>query len=116
MQLPWAGSFIETKKNAIHLYLEGMGIRAIARFLKVSNVAVLKWIRKAGEIIQSMHSKTLKHETEAQIIEMDELPHYVQKKGVNYGFGWLLTEFESKLLPFKLVVEESKRARVFITK
>ena len=54
MQLPWAGSFIETKKNAIHLYLEGMGIRAIARFLKVSNVAVLKWIRKAGEIIQDI--------------------------------------------------------------
>ena len=37
------------KRFALKLYLEGMGFRAIGRILNVSNVAVLKWIRKFGE-------------------------------------------------------------------
>jgi len=33
------------KKQALHLYLEGLGSRSIGRFLGVSNVSVLHWIK-----------------------------------------------------------------------
>ena len=69
----------EMKKNAIKLYLEGMGIRAIGRILGVSNVAVLKWIRKAGEIVEAVHLETMAQKPDIQVVEMDELHHYIQK-------------------------------------
>jgi len=47
------GKNIDKQRMAIHLYLENMGFRAIARVWGVSNVAVLKWIRAAGEWIQA---------------------------------------------------------------
>jgi len=37
------------KKQALHLYLEGLGFRSIGRFLGVSNVSVLNWIKSFGE-------------------------------------------------------------------
>jgi transposase-like protein len=37
------------KKQALHLYLEGLGFRSIGRFLGVSNVSVLNWIRSFGK-------------------------------------------------------------------
>jgi transposase-like protein len=101
----------EMKKNAIKLYLEGMGIRAIGRFLGVSNVAVLKWIRKAAEIVETVHTDAMNQKPEIQVVEMDELHHYIQKKTKNYGFGLLLTEFDGELLPFKGVVVVSKQGK-----
>ncbi len=38
-----------TRMQALKLYLEGLGFRAIGRILNVSNVTVLKWIRSMGE-------------------------------------------------------------------
>jgi transposase-like protein len=36
------------KKQALHLYLEGLGFRSIGRILGVSNVSILNWIRSFG--------------------------------------------------------------------
>jgi len=41
----------ETRQLALDLYLEGMGFRAIGRILKVSNTAVLGWVKQAGSSI-----------------------------------------------------------------
>lgn len=101
----------EMKKNAIKLYLEGLGIRAIGRFLGVSNVAVLKWIRKAGEIVEAVHTETLSQKPVIQCVEIDELHHYIQKKSKNSGFGWLLTEIDGELLPFKGVAVVLKQGK-----
>jgi transposase-like protein len=49
--------FIEQKKQAVALYLEGMGFRAIGRRLGVSNVSILRWIRKEGEAMKRFHEK-----------------------------------------------------------
>ena len=46
------GKPMEMKRQALHLYLEGLGFRAIGRLLGVSNVAVLKWIRGFGEDVE----------------------------------------------------------------
>ena len=105
------GKSPEMRRNAIKLYLEGVGIRAIGRFLGVSNVAVLKWIRKAGEIIEAVHLDAIAQKPEIQVVEMDELHHFTQKKTENSGFGWLLTEFDGELLPFKGVVAVLKQEK-----
>ena len=73
---------------AIHLYLENMGFRAIGRVLGVSNVAVLKWIRAAGEWIESYHKRNKVNKSKAvEIIELDEMCHYVGSKKIEYGYG-----------------------------
>jgi transposase-like protein len=35
----------DTKREALQLYLEGLGFRSIGRILNVSNLSVLNWIR-----------------------------------------------------------------------
>lgn len=42
------GKPIELRQQALNLYLEGMGYRAIGRKLEVSNVTVLNWVRAYG--------------------------------------------------------------------
>ncbi|KAA6310664.1 hypothetical protein EZS27_038071 [termite gut metagenome] len=39
------------KKQALHLYLEGLGFRSTGRILGVSNVSVLNWIRGFGKAV-----------------------------------------------------------------
>ena len=45
------------KKQALHLYLEGLGFRSIGRFLGVSNISILNWIRSFGKNVQELPSK-----------------------------------------------------------
>jgi transposase-like protein len=47
------GKPVELRQQALKLYLEGMGFRAIGRMLDVSNVTVLNWVRAYG--LQSRH-------------------------------------------------------------
>ena len=42
----------ETRQLALELYLEGLGFRAIGRILKVSNTAVLGWVKKYGKSVE----------------------------------------------------------------
>ena len=82
------GKNIDKQRMAIHLYLENMGFRAIGRVLGVSNVAVLKWIRAAGEWIQAYHQQHKAQQRPAvEVIELDEMWHYVGSKKRSYGFG-----------------------------
>ncbi len=37
------------KRQALQLYLEGLGFRSIGRVLGVSHVSVQKWIKKFGQ-------------------------------------------------------------------
>jgi hypothetical protein len=96
--------------QALRLYLEVLGIRATRRFLKVSNVTVLYWMRD--------FAKTLKNEGEVWVnpdiksvsmIQMDEFWHFTQKKGINFGVGWLYAQKEGKLLPF--IVENATKSQ-----
>lgn len=101
---PPRGYSIETKLQALHLYLEGLGFRSIARFLKVSNVAVLNWIKAFGaNIEQEIPAKV-------DFMEIDEMHHYIQKKTRNYGSGWLLIELKTKSSDVKPVVVVKKQA------
>ena len=74
------------KDQAIALYLEGNGFRAIERLLKVSNVAVLKWVRQAAgqQVLQSVKPEEIRY------MECDEVCSYVSKKKTFAGSGGLL--------------------------
>lgn len=74
----------EMKKMALHLYLEGLGFRAIGRVLGVSNVSVLKWIRAFGEQAEALHKADNQAPKEVMI---DEMWHFVCSKKRNSGSG-----------------------------
>jgi transposase-like protein len=73
------------KKQALQLYLEGLGFRSIGRFLGVSHVAVYRWIRAHGEALDELRS-----ETGIEVVEMDEMHSYIGSKKTTVGSGLLL--------------------------
>ena len=65
----------ETKRQALTLYLEGLGFRSIGRLLNCSHVAVYQWIKQYGEKAQLTLPAT-----ELEVIEMDEMHSYIGSK------------------------------------
>jgi transposase len=60
-------SSTSVKRQALQLYLEGLGFRSIGRFLGVSHVSVYNWMRKFGQELED-----LKSENDIEIVELDE--------------------------------------------
>ena len=83
----------QLKRQALKLYLEGMGFRAIGRVLGVSNVSVLNWVRVYGQKAE----KVLDEQTSQKIktAELDELHTYIGRKKSIAGSGLLSIENES---------------------
>lgn len=108
---------LETKKLAIHLYLEGLGFRSIGRIVGASNVSVLNWVRNLAQIIEEFNQKFGRDFSKEQIriIELDEMWHYIGKKNEKRGSGWLLLE-TAGLSDGKLAVVEKKQGENFGTK
>nr|WP_185711605.1 IS1 family transposase [Tannerella forsythia] len=69
------------KKQALHLYLEGLGFRSIGRILGVSNVSVLNWIRDFGHKVQELSSQN----QDIEMVELDEMHSYIGSK----KFCWI---------------------------
>jgi transposase len=89
------------KKLALQLYVEGLGFRSIGRILKVSQVSIMNWIKKFGE----MAVDTPELVPPSSIIEMDEIHTYVREKKTTFGFGLQLTDSERGLLISRLGAE-----------
>ena len=75
----------EIKRQALELYLEGLGFRSIGRFLKCSHVAVYNWIKALGEKVESLRS-----DSTLEVVEMDELHTYIGSKKATVGYRFLL--------------------------
>ena len=74
----------QTKAMAVQMYLNSMGIRAIGRVLNASPAAVLNWIRKEHTAVQQRMAEAKPVQAdEPDIIEMDEIYTYVQKKAAS---------------------------------
>jgi transposase-like protein len=73
------------RRQALQLYLEGLGLRSIGRFLGVSHVAAYRWIRAHGEALEG-----LKSEAGIEVVEMDEMHTYIGSKKTTAGYGLLL--------------------------
>jgi len=82
------------------MYLEGIGIRSISRLENVSGALIIYWIRHFGELIRKeVLRKPIPSELrEVQIMEMDELFTFYQKKHKEPMCGLLWTGTETKLL------------------
>jgi transposase-like protein len=63
------------KRQALPLYLEGLGFRSIGRFLKCSHVAVYNWIKAHGESIEAIGCAA-----GVDVVEMDEMHTYTGPK------------------------------------
>ncbi|HZK76460.1 MAG TPA: hypothetical protein VFD13_06080, partial [Candidatus Kapabacteria bacterium] len=62
------------KRMAVHLYLEGLGFRAIGRFLGVSNVSVLNWIYQYAEQLDPIRKP---EDGTIEIVEIDEMFSFI---------------------------------------
>ena len=83
------GHGLNKRLNALALYREGLGFRAIARLLNVSNVTVLNWIKGFGLQIKEQLLAQPVDIADMDVVVLDELWHYTQKNSGNSGFGLL---------------------------
>jgi transposase-like protein len=97
------------KKQALHLYLEGMGFRSIGRFLGVSNVSVLNWIRSFGKEVEELSSES----KEIEMVEVDEMHSYIGSKKTTVGYGLLLIDMEKDSSISLLATGAMKRQKRF---
>ena len=91
---------IEQKIRVIKLYTDGVSMRSIERAEGVSTPLLIHWIRNFGKMLREKISTTPipNHAKDIEILEMDELFTYYQKKHRKPMFGLLWTETEIKLL------------------
>lgn len=112
---------LNTRRLAITMYINNVGIRSIERILNVPNTLILKWVRNISGVLENIlnnnkdkdknkdknKDKTTKETV--RILEMDKLwTYYIDrdketnknvKKKLEYGL--LLTETETILLHLK---------------
>ena len=91
------------KRQALQLYLEGLGFRSIGRFLGVSHVSVQKWIKEFGQELED-----LKSENKISVVELDEMHTYIGNKKNIAGSGLLLIELGKSTSAALLVAEGQK--------
>jgi transposase len=75
------------KATAVLLYTMGLSLNSIARMLKVSTPAVLRWVRLFAE---KVYEKPVPRE--AVVVELDEMWHYLRSKKTSFGYGRLIVE------------------------
>jgi transposase-like protein len=98
----------KVKRDALILYLEGLGFRSIGRFLKVSHVTVFNWIKSFGNDLCELRSTG-----EIEVVEIDEMHTYIGSKKTTVGYGLLLIEMGTDSSIVKLAHEELKRVKNF---
>jgi len=108
VEIKSTASSISVKRQALQLYLEGLGFRSIGRFLGVSHVSVQKWIKKFGQELED-----LKSENEISIVELDEMHTYIGNKKNIAGSGLLLIELGKSSSTALLAVEEQELDNYF---
>ena len=90
-----AGYHPDIKRQAIKLYLEGVGFRQIERIMCISNVTVLYWVRDLAKRLKEYVAQNRKPR-KVDIIELDELYTYVKKNPTMFGSGLQLIGIPKK--------------------
>jgi transposase-like protein len=103
VELKSTASSASVKRQALQLYLEGLGFRSIGKVLGVSHVSVQKWIRKFGHDLEE-----LKSENQISIVELDEMHTYIGNKKNIAGSGLLLIDLGKNSSTALLAAEEQK--------
>jgi transposase-like protein len=103
------GHPLSVRKQAIALYLEGLGFRSIERLLDISHMSVMRWVKDLAKQIQSIREAERGESIHATIMELDEMWHYVGKKTASSGCGWQLIETPKTSLPSGSVLVVKRR-------
>ena len=91
---------LEQKQLAVTMYVNNCGFRRIGHILQIPYQTVSKWVKEAGQILEQKLAEREEESRKINILEMDELFTYVQKKLNKSVYGLLLTETEAILLHF----------------
>ena len=67
---------------AVFLYCHGLSMNAISKMLDTAPSTILKWIRTFSD----QHAQLPEPQTDAVVLELDEMWHYLKKK-TNSGSG-----------------------------
>lgn len=95
----------EKQIEALKLYTENMGIRSIGRYLGVDASTVVHWIRDAGKKLMKRLESSIPESIDGMdIIEIDEMWHYLKKNNKNSGYGLLYLGEQEESLPSKLAL------------
>jgi len=104
------GYDVEKRRQALVLYLEGVGLRGIERIIGVSHVTIGRWISSSAcKIIELVKQREIDYPRDIQAMEIDEMWHFIGSKKTESGCGWLLTEIPGKFSPSCLVSATKKR-------
>jgi transposase len=88
------------KAHAVFLHLEfGASFRSIGKYLKVSTVTVMRWVRDRSEKLAKPDIPSTK---EAPVILLDEMWHFVNGKKTRFGSGRPMICYQKELLPGRL--------------
>lgn len=92
------------KRQALELYLEGLGFRSIGRFLNFSHVTIHNWIKQYGknlDLLQNNHDICL--------TEIDEMHSYVGSKKTPSGSGLLLIDMQKNSSASLLAIDQQRQ-------
>jgi transposase len=88
----------ELHKVAISMYLNSSGIRSIGRVLGIPFQLVQKWSESAGKTVEKILENNPQASQKINILEMNELYTYIQKKKIKQEYGLLSIGTETVLL------------------
>jgi transposase-like protein len=81
------------KKLAVLLYLCGLSMRTIAKIVNTDVHAVFRWIKAFA--IENYEKP--KPQSNAVVVELDEMWHYLTSKKTNFGYGKLIVAIPANL-------------------
>ena len=77
----------DTKQHCLHLYVNGLGFRAIERVTGVHHTTVICWVKQLGTKLDDAPAVS----EIPQVGELDELETFVGSKKTKFGCGRQLT-------------------------
>jgi transposase-like protein len=94
------GKPIATKALAVLLYAHGFSLNTTARFVNVTTVTVLRWVR---EFAREHYAKPVPDGSKV-VIEIDEMWHFLKKNNVPSGSGRQCAVLQGDYWTGKLVI------------
>ena len=97
---------------AITLFRKGLSLRSIAEIVGTNNVTILNWVRNVGAYVKErVISQPIEISESLDVIEIDEMWHYVKKNSEKYGFGLLTLVPKNASLQSKSVLVVTSRLK-----
>jgi transposase-like protein len=82
----------QDRMKAMDMYLNNVGIRKTARFMKASPTLILRWVKMMGQSLSANLKKASEEikDNLPDIIEMDEIYTFVKKNKIEQSYGLLI--------------------------